>query len=162
MMRPVGKHFSRITQKVYADHGQAWAELLSNWENIIGNEIAAYSVPEKISWPTIPKERSTASKYQKIGGVLTLRVAFGRAIDVQYSTPQIIDKINAYYGYNSIAQIKILQGKLDKPEVRHKKQLPELNPIQKSLLIAQTAEIENQDLKNAIHRLAKGVFGQNK
>ena len=122
--------------------------------------------PEKISWPTKHTEqssnRASASRYQKIGGVLTLRVAFGRAIDVQYSSPQIIDKINAYYGYSSIAQIKVLQGKLDKPQVRLKKQLPELNAQQSDQLATQTAQIENQDLKQAIHRLAKGVYSQNK
>ena len=47
MMKPLGKHFSSITQKAYASHGYAWAELLSNWENIVGSEIADYAMPRK-------------------------------------------------------------------------------------------------------------------
>ncbi len=162
MMRPVGKHFSSVTQKAYAQHGHAWGGLLSNWSNIVGSEIASYCAPEKISWPTARNPQPTASRYQKIGGILTLRVAFGRALDVQYSTPQLIDKINAYYGYSSIAQIKIFQGKLDKEIAVPKKPLASLEPETQQQLEGQTADIQDQGLKDAIHRLAKGVFNQNK
>ncbi len=162
MMRPVGKHFSSVTQKAYARHGHAWGELLSNWANIVGAEIASYCEPEKVSWPTATNNQSGASRFQKIGGILTLRVALGRALDVQYTTPQIIDKINAYYGYNSIAQIKIIQGRLDTQARTKKQPLPPLRPEVEQQLESHTIQIEDQGLKDAIYRLAKGVYSQNK
>lgn len=162
-MKAVGKHFSKVMEKTYARHGTAWAGLLSNWPTIVGASLAAITAPEKISWPGQTrgqqKEQSPArSRHQKIGGTLIIKAAYGRALEVQHTTFQIIDRINAYYGYQAIAQIKIIQGKISKPQSIEKTALPPLGIAESARLDHRMADIDNESLKGALKNLAKGVL----
>jgi hypothetical protein len=160
-MQPVGKHFTKIADKAYARHGAAWAGLLSSWATIVGDDLAAISEPDKIRWPGHRGTQQTGrSKHQKIGGVLTIKVAYGRALEIQHTAPQIIDRINAYYGYSAIAQLKITQGKIAKPEKQSKVVLPPLADNQKQALENQIGDIADDGLKGALSRLARGVLAK--
>ena len=158
-MQPVGKHFAKIADKAYARHGAAWAGLLANWATIVGDELDAISQPEKIRWPgQQDSEQTGRSKHQKIGGVLTIKVAYGRALEVQYTAPQIIDRINAYYGYSAIAQLKIIQGKVSKTAAPENPPLPPLSPDQARALAGEMDNIADDGLKDALSRLAQGIL----
>lgn len=161
-MKAVGKHFAKIAEIAYARHGAAWAGLLSNWPEIVGSPLSDICVLEKVKWPGGQKGKNAAatSKHQKIGGVLVLKVAWGRALEVQHSTPQIIDRINAYYGYQAISQIKIIQGNVQKPRQTKKKTLAPLNREQHQRLDDQMRTIEDETLKQALLRLARGVLAE--
>lgn len=98
------------------------------------------------------------SKHQKIGGTLLIKVAYGHALEVQHTVPQIIDRINAYYGYGAITQIKIIQGKIEKPSTPQRHILPPLDPVRSRQLDDQMGDIENDGLKEALRNLAKGVL----
>ncbi|HFC04069.1 MAG TPA: DUF721 domain-containing protein [Rhizobiales bacterium] len=165
-MKAVGKHFARVAEKAYARHGVAWAGLLTDWPGIIGAPLCDLCLPEKVTWPGQGKARagqgtSNRSKHQKIGGTLVIRVAYGRALEIQHMTPQIIDRINVYYGYNAISQIKILQGKVEKPKIVIKHRLPPLSPDISDQLDHQMTAIEDDKLKTALRNLAKGVLAPN-
>jgi len=158
-MKAIGKHFSKVAEKAYARHGPAWAGLLSNWQTIAGSPLSDICAPEKISWPGQQRgQAETRSKHQKIGGTLVIKVAFGRALEIQHITPQIIDRINAYYGYQAIAQVKIIQGKIEKSETSQKTSLPPLDQATNSQLNARMAKIGDDSLKDALRNLAKGVL----
>ncbi len=158
-MKAVGKHFSKVVEKAYANYGAAWAGLLSSWETIVGQALGDMCRPEKISWPAGQQgQGESRSRHQKIGGTLVLKVAYGRALEIQHTTPQIIDRINAYYGYQAITQIKIIQGKISSPEIVQKSVLSPLEPAASSQLDTRMAKIKDSNLKDALRNLAKGVL----
>lgn len=112
-MEQLGKHFKTVAKAVLEKHGSAYAEVLANWPVIAGPQLAAISVPEQIRWPrSAGAEKDKGRAVQKLGGTLTVRVLPGRALDVQYAAPQIIDRLNAYWGHAAIAAIKTVQGPL--------------------------------------------------
>ena len=153
-MKPIGKQFSKITRPVYARHGHAWAGLLANWSTIVGPQLADISTPEKITWPG----KAHASKHQKLGGTLSLLVAYGRALEVQHMSVQIIERINTFFGYGAIGQIKIRQGKIEKPGQPDRAKLPPLTKKEKAGIDRQVEAIGDQSLQNALSRLARGVL----
>lgn len=161
-MKAVGKHFAKVADKAYARHGSAWAGLLTNWPEIVGPSLSDICCLEKVKWPTHASANQTSetsrSRHQKIGGTLILKVVYGRALEIQHSTPQIIDRINAYYGYSAIAQIKIIQGKVEKKLKKQKKTILPLDPVTTDQLNNQMSDIEDDNLKHALHKLAKGVL----
>ena len=157
-MKPIGKQFSKITRPVYARHGHAWAGVLANWSTIVGAQLADITVPEKISWPG----RTHASKHQKLGGTLTLLVAYGRALEVQHMSVQIIERINTFFGYGAIGHIKIRQGKIEKQNAPDRAKLPPLTKEQKVGIDRQVEAINDQSLQNALSRLAQGVLATSK
>ena len=48
------------------------------------------------------------------GATLVLRVDGPRAIEVQYQSTQIIERINAHFGYRAVSEIRFLQAPLDR------------------------------------------------
>ena len=50
-METLSKHFREITKAAFARYGFAQADVVANWEAIVGPELAAVSAPERIRWP---------------------------------------------------------------------------------------------------------------
>ena len=50
---------------------------------------------------------------RRSGAKVTLRVEPARVLDVQYQAQQIKDRINAYFGYAAIADVRFLQAPVE-------------------------------------------------
>jgi hypothetical protein len=106
------KHFRQLTKAVFSRYGFAYGEVLSRWSAIVGEELGAMSAPERIRWPRASGSRAEG---RKTGGTLVLRVAEGRALEFQHLVPRIIERINAFYGYEAVLAVRILQGAIAAP-----------------------------------------------
>jgi len=85
-----------LTRKVFRERGFHQASILTNWSEIVGQELAAKCCPEKIS-----RE-----------GVLTLRVDGPVALEIQHLEPQLLERIATHFGYRAVVRISIRQGPL--------------------------------------------------
>lgn len=85
-----------LTRKVFRERGFHQASVLTNWSEIVGQELAAKCCPEKIS-----RE-----------GVLTLRVDGPVALEIQHLEPQLLERIATHFGYRAVVRISIRQGPL--------------------------------------------------
>src|SRR3954467_6752046 len=97
-METLVRHFRDLTRAAFARHGFAYGELLAQWPELVGREVAQICEPERLRWP-----RGQENAKQKLGGVLTIRATPGRALDVQYDAPRIIERINSFYGYAAVS-----------------------------------------------------------
>lgn len=113
--RAVGTLVPRITRKVFEKFGFSTATLLTDWAVIVGRDLAAYTAPERLKWPRgyegAGSEGSDAETGRP-GATLMLRVEPARALDVQYKTRLLVDRINAYFGYRAVAEIRLIQAPL--------------------------------------------------
>jgi hypothetical protein len=148
-METLSKHFREITKAAFARYGFAQADVVANWEAIVGSDLAAVSAPERIRWP-----RGSGEEAQKQGGTLVIRAAPGRALELQYEASRIISRINSFFGYGAIAGIKVLQAQeLSKP-------LAKAPPLpEKSVCEQELAALDESPLKAALERLGRGVAG---
>ncbi|MEO0485575.1 MAG: DUF721 domain-containing protein [Pseudomonadota bacterium] len=78
--------------------GFSETRLLTHWADIVGPDIAARARPVNVS-------------YSKggFGATLTLLTTSAQAPMLQMELPKLRDKVNACYGYNAIARIRITQ-----------------------------------------------------
>jgi hypothetical protein len=118
--RTVGSLVPRLTQKAFEKFGFSTAQLLTDWGKIVGAELASYSQPERLKWPRNEEADEAAKQRQRqgrTGATLMLRVDGPRALEVQYRESQLIDRINAYFGYHAVGEIRIIQApiKVSKP-----------------------------------------------
>jgi len=151
LMQTLDKEFRALTRAAFARYGFAYADLVTQWPAIVGHNLAQWSEPERIKWP-----RSGADE-RKQGGTLVIRVVPGRGLDLQHETPQIIDRINSFYGYSAIAAVRITQGPLSRKKgVRPAP--PELGPDQAKALEAQIETVADPGLKEALRRLGTGIL----
>lgn len=78
--------------------GFAVTRLLTQWEAIVGQDLAAITRPVKVSYGR-----------DGFGATLTLLVAASHGPMVQMQLPRIRDKVNACYGHAAISRITLTQ-----------------------------------------------------
>ncbi len=128
-------------------HGFAQADLLSNWDAVAG-EVSGFAIPDRIKWP----RRVGGERIQ--GGTLVLKVNPGRALDVQYQIPQLMERLNQFLGYGAIGSIKVMQAAHD---VARPKPKPIPPPAPSSAVQEQVGNITDEPLKDALLRLGAQV-----
>ncbi len=158
MATAVGKHLHRLTRKAYETHGFAYADILTQWQSIVGDELARVCKPQSIRWPRGLQHQEKGR--QKLGGTLTIVAAGASALELQHETPRILEKLNTYYGYGAVTTIKIVQGHVPLPDKENRPKLAPLNVDQKAILNTQLGDIEDEPLRTALKKLGTGVHGQ--
>ncbi len=159
MATAIGKHVGRLTQGVFRAHGFAYAQILTNWEAIVGPELANYCQPERLRWPA--GQERIKDERRRLGGTLTVKVEGPAAIELQHETPRVIERLNTFYGYQAVTAIKIVQGTIDRSL---RKKLPGKPPVlphdQETDLQVRLSTVQDEDLRNALSRLGRGAIDQ--
>jgi hypothetical protein len=104
--RAVASFLPQLARRAFEKHGFATAALLTDWAKIVGADVADCSVPERLKWPRAVAEEGEG----RAGATLVLRVDGLRAIELQHAAPQIVERINAYFGYRAVAELRFVQG----------------------------------------------------
>ena len=118
--RAVGAYVPKLTRKAFEKYGFSTATLLTDWAIIVGADIAGYTAPERLKWPRGVEGATMSARREagRPGATLMLRVEPARALDVQYKARQLIERINAYFGYRAVAEMRLVQAPLIKSRRR--------------------------------------------
>jgi len=134
-LRSFGNTLPRGVKGILKRNGYNYSEIISKWNKLVGKEISSYSYPKSI-------------KMDKGGdsGTLVLSVKRGSEIDIEYSKKDIIDKINSYFGYKLINEIrlKVSNIKTNKTNKRKDKILLSNN------LNEQINKIKSKNIRNSL------------
>ena len=92
-------------KRILNKKGRMYNETLDNWRYIVGDELF------KVCYP---KSFKTSNKLG--GSYLIIMVKRGNVVDLEYSKKNIMNKINSYFGYEAIKNIKIntFEGEYEK------------------------------------------------
>ncbi len=149
----VGAYVPGIARKVFEAHGFSSASILSDWPEIIGAEFAAITAPERIVWqrggnnPDFDEESQTrTASHKRSGATLVLRVEGPRSLEIQHITPQLLERINIYFGYRAVAGLRSIQG----PGMRETLRPAPVKEIKK---IELDEEIKDEKLRAALEKL---------
>ena len=137
--------------------GFAAADILVFWEQIAGPEIAAYTLPRQLLF----------KRGKNDGGTLEVLVPGGAfALELQHRQAFIVEKINSYFGYKAVAEIKLVQDlgllqrrqkQINQPQ--HKKTL--VSSEEQNYIENASAGIEDANLKANLQRLGRSIFSEN-
>lgn len=113
--RAIASLVPRITQKSFEKHGFAAASLIMDWSQIVGHALARDTRPLKLKWPRGVQTFAEAEEVEsgRPGATLTVQVDPAVALDVQYRSEQLIDRINAYFGYRAVASLRLVQEPIE-------------------------------------------------
>lgn len=98
-LKSLGALLPQATQKAFRKHGFAEARLLTDWLHIAGPLLGTRSQPLTFSH----------SRQKQEGGVLTVAVESGWALEMQHLEPVLLEKIATYFGYKAVAKIRLQQ-----------------------------------------------------
>src|SRR5215467_11326778 len=157
-VKAVGSFLPALTRKAFEKYGFSTAALVTDWGTIVGRELAASTAPERLKWPRAPAptDADRNPSQGRRGATLVLRVDGGRSLDVQHQARQIIERINAYFGYAAVAELRIVQAPVG-AEGRATPRAPLLSRPAPHPLTAEVAQVADPLLRDALARLGAEV-----
>jgi len=100
------------------------------------------------------EEGSPQRGWRGEGAILVLRVEGPRAIEVQHRSGQILERVNSYFGYRAIAELRILQAPVTRAPARSP---APPQPVIDAEALPASASIEDQGLRAALSRLGSAT-----
>ena len=152
VLEPVRGGRARAVSELLPDAGRAafrrfgfvQSAVVSRWGEIVGPRYAGVSTPESIKFP----------HGERVGGTLNLVVRGAHATMMQHIAPEIVERVNRFFGYEAVAKVMIRQGDVPVPATR--KAPPSLRPVPVDLGASLRA-IADPELKAVLEALAAGV-----
>ncbi|MFI4986927.1 MAG: DUF721 domain-containing protein [Alphaproteobacteria bacterium] len=154
--RSMAQLVPKLARAAIGKRGFAEVGLLADWAAIVGQEIATQALPERLEFP----------RGERIEGTLHLRVEGAWALVFQHLEPQLVERINGYFGYRAVARLRLHQGPLPKrPGQRRVAGEPparptELDPAARAQLAAGLAAIASPALRKAVGRLGEALLAR--
>lgn len=139
--------------------GFAETRLLTHWPEVAGEEIAAIARPVNVSFGR-----------GGIGATLTILTTGANAPLLEMQKDRLREKVNAVYGYNAIARVRITQtaptgfaeGQAQFTYGVKPKETPPPDPKVTAEAQAYAEEVMDEGLKGALEALARNVLSKAK
>ena len=146
-LRPFSSSIPKTLKKHLRKGGYNYANIVDNWTKMVSKKISESCYPHKIKMGNEMKN-----------GILELNVIHGKEMEIEYNKKEIIDKINSFFGYNCIDQVKlkIVQEKIE----LNKKVFPKLKDF--SRIEEKMSKINNNELKSSLNNFLKAFNDRNK
>lgn len=129
--------------------------LLGSWDEIVGADFADCTRPEKIAWAKRGGEGEGGYK----PGVLTIACEGARALFLTHAQGELIQRINGFFGFAAVHQIRIVQKPVSQYAKRSRAPAP-LKGAAAVRLETMMEGIDNEKLRDAVKRLGTAVMGK--
>ena len=106
-LRPFSNSIPHGLKKILKKSGYNFNNIVDNWTKMVGKETSQACYPVKVK-----------TSRNNINGTLILNVIHGKEIEVEYNKSEIISKINSFFGYNCIKQIKLRTTQQEKMKTK--------------------------------------------
>lgn len=146
----IGRFVPQITTPVFKKQGFAQAAVVSDWDHIVGPALAAASRPEGLTFPA----------GTRAGGVLALTAPGPIALEIQYQSSLIIERINSYFGYKAVERLKIHQRPIPFKKPHKPKVLKPLNDQELASITDAAQAIDDPILKETLENLGRAIYGK--
>ena len=145
--RAIADLMPEVGRSAFRRFGFVQSSVVSRWPEIVGGEHARVCAPESIRFP--PGEKSD--------GILQLVVVPAHAPLIQQVVPEIIERVNRFFGYRAVARVKMRQGAVKPPPVKERRTAPpSLRPIPMELGES-LRDVGDPELRAVLESLARSM-----
>ena len=145
-LRPFSSSIPKTLRKHLKKGGYNYSHIVDNWTRIVHKKISDACYPVTIKMGKEMKD-----------GTLVLNVVHGKEVEIEYEKKSITDKINSFFGYNCISNIKL---KIIQEKIEEKKIFPKIKDIDK--ITKKIKKVDNSQLKNSLNKFLKAYNERNK
>jgi hypothetical protein len=150
--RSIAELMPEVGRTAFRRFGFIQSSVVTRWPEIVGARHARVCSPESIRFP--PGAKSD--------GILQLVVEHAHAPIIQHVIPEIIERVNRFFGYNAVARIKMRQGKVKAPPASEPKAAsPSLRPVPMELGES-LRDIGDPELRAVLESLARSMGANSK
>lgn len=146
--RQIADLMPAIGRTAFRRFGFVQSSVVTRWPEIVGERHARNCMPESIRFP--PGEKSD--------GILQLVVSPAHAPIIRHVVPEIMDRVNRFFGYRAVARVKIRQGVVQAPKAKDGPRTapPSLKPIPMELGDS-LRDIGDPELRTVLESLARSL-----
>ena len=142
--RPVAELVPQIGRAAFRRFGFVQSSVVTRWPEIVGPRHARVCAPESIRFP--PGEKAE--------GTLQLVVIGAHAPLIQQVIPEIMERVNRFFGYRAVSRVKLRQGEVKPPPADTPREPPSLKPIPMELGDS-LRDIGDPELRTVLESLAR-------
>jgi len=139
-LRPFGNTLPRGVKGILKKNGYNYSEIISKWKMLVGEDISKCASPKLIKM-----------KKGDSNGTLVLSIKRGDEINIEYSKKEIINKINSYFGYKLINEIKLQTINSETRKIKNT-----IGKLSKNFE-KKISEIKNKNIRNSLSQLLKAI-----
>ena len=139
-----------IAKHALGSRGYAEAGLFTHWAEIAGAQLAASSLPIKLSFP----------RGKRDDGTLTVRCGGSAALELQHLAPSVLERINGHFGYRAVARLKIEQGAVSQRQVSAPP--PPLTRLEQADVSAVVSPVADPEIRASLTRLGTAIRRRDK
>ena len=141
-LRSFGNTLPRGIKGILKKNGYNYSEIISKWNMLVGKDIASCSYPKSIKMTK-----------GDTNGTLILLVKRGDEINIEYSKKEIIDKINSYFGYKLINELRLQTFNSKNKKTKNQNMLGKFSKNFESKI----NEIKNKNIRNSLSQLLDAI-----
>ncbi len=131
-----------ITKNIFKKRGFKEQKVITNWKDIVGEEISLYTLPESLTQNRL----------------LIIKCESSNALEFQYHIPKIIERITIMMGYAAVKNIRIKQGNVISKNKTINRKKNTLSSEHNEELQKIFSKIKNKNLKNKLINFSKSFF----
>ena len=143
-LRSFKNSLPKNVKKILNKKGFVYSEILNRWNYLVGNEIS------KVSFPKTFKPNG-----KNAPGTLIINVQRGNEISVEFSKNTIIEKINSFFGYKILNNIRLESFNNLKENINKKKMYISTNTMEK--FKDSLKSLNNEKIKKSLMELIKVI-----
>ena len=144
-LRPFSKSLPHGLKKLLKKGSYNFSNIVDNWAKMVGKDLSNACYPSTVK---MGKEMNN--------GTLVLNVIHGNEIIVEYSKQEIMDKINSFFGFSCIKEVKL--------KIVSEKKLFKKNLTSNETKLNYSNKLENinnKELRNTLNKLIEAYNAKN-
>lgn len=150
--RPLSDLVPHLTKDVFGRKNLLFGKMVSEWAHIAGKETADKAMPMDLKF---------SKKADNNQAVLHLAVLPSFALEISYQKNLLKERLNIFFGYPAIQDIKIIQHSEVMANKPTKKFKPRPITFQEQQKVEElTASVKESDLQTALKNLGKAIISR--
>ncbi len=157
--RPLADLIGGSLNGVCRKRGFATVDLLCDWPDIVGERYGERVMPDKLVWGR-PREVNGETIAEP--ATLVVHTDGATALILSHELPQLIERINAFFGWAAVGRIRIVQKPVTVKKRPELKKSAVLSDDEQAKLQQRLKNVTNPKLHAALARLGAEVIGKNR
>jgi hypothetical protein len=145
-MRRIGDLAPDVGRAAFRRFGFVQSSVVTRWTEIVGERYATVCQPDMIRFP----------QGTRADGTLHLTVESAAATMIQHVVPDIIARVNRFFGYAAVASVRLNHGRVVRQTQGPARPPPNIGPLPVELGDA-LRDIGDPELRAVLENLAAGI-----
>ena len=152
--KKIGETLTKVNKKYSDKFGKNEFLIISKWPQIVGSFFSDHSEPDRITRIT---EGFNELEEPILKHFLHVKVSPAAAVEFQHYKDTIIEKINSFFGYKAIADLRLQQNFIPKAKVNKQLNNIKISEEEKEIIKNEIDVIHDEELQKSIVNLGASI-----